>query len=118
MLRPITLSCGVLLVLSTFAAAQDAVTNAGPERNRAVFPPNEDTIGQRQALLAGIKPVVDGKSRPPNIVLILSDVRFDRIRKTPEIQSVVHRTARLALVRRFPYVICYASCGCFFAAKG
>ena len=32
---------------------------------------------------------------------------FDRIREMPEIHSVIHRTARLALVRRFPYVICY-----------
>ncbi len=32
---------------------------------------------------------------------------FERIPEMPEIHSVIHRTARLALVRRFPYVICY-----------
>ncbi len=32
---------------------------------------------------------------------------FDRIREKPEIYSVIRRTARLALVRRFPHVVCY-----------
>jgi len=32
---------------------------------------------------------------------------FDRIREMPEVHAVVHRAARLALVRRFPYVVCY-----------
>ena len=36
---------------------------------------------------------------------------FDRIREMPEIHSVIHRTARLALAKRFPYVICYISDG-------
>ncbi len=96
MFRPFTLSCGALLVLSTFAAAQDAATNAGPGRNRAVFPPDEDTVGQRHALLAGIKPVVDGQSRPPNIVLILSDdlgyadigIHGSKAIPTPHIDSI------------------------------
>ena len=35
------------------------------------------------------------------------DEVFDHIRETPEIHAVRHRTARLALVRRYPYVICY-----------
>ncbi|MEO8499061.1 MAG: type II toxin-antitoxin system RelE/ParE family toxin [Planctomycetota bacterium] len=32
---------------------------------------------------------------------------FDRIRVMPEIHPVIHSTARLALVGRFPYVVCY-----------
>lgn len=32
---------------------------------------------------------------------------FDRIRKTPELHAIAHRTARLTLVKRFPYVVCY-----------
>lgn len=35
------------------------------------------------------------------------DEVFDRIREMPEIHAVKYRSARLALVRRFPYVICY-----------
>ena len=32
---------------------------------------------------------------------------FSRIRETPELHAIVHRNARLTLVKRFPYVICY-----------
>jgi len=78
MLRPLILTSGAIIVLSALAAvqgaaAQDATTNAEPDRNRAVFPVDQDAVGQRQALLAGIKPFVDGQPRPPNIVLILAD---------------------------------------------
>ncbi len=32
---------------------------------------------------------------------------FTRIRRTPEIHAIAHKTARLTLVKRFPYVVCY-----------
>ena len=32
---------------------------------------------------------------------------FDRIRETPELHAIAHRTARLTLVKRFPYVVSY-----------
>ncbi len=32
---------------------------------------------------------------------------FDRIRKMPELHAITLRTARLTLVKRFPYVVCY-----------
>jgi len=32
---------------------------------------------------------------------------FSRIRRTPEIHAVTYKTVRQALVRRFPYVVCY-----------
>jgi len=32
---------------------------------------------------------------------------FDRIRKMPELHAITHRMARLTLVKRFPYVVCY-----------
>jgi plasmid stabilization system protein ParE len=32
---------------------------------------------------------------------------IDRIRKMPELHAITHRTARLTLVKRFPYVVCY-----------
>jgi len=32
---------------------------------------------------------------------------FERIREMPELHAVVHRKARQALVRRFPYIVCY-----------
>ena len=78
MLRPFILTGRAIIVLSTLAAvqgaaAQDAATNAQADRNRAVFPVDEDAVGQRHALIAGIKPFVDGQPRPPNIVLILAD---------------------------------------------
>lgn len=36
------------------------------------------------------------------------DTIFNTIRKNPELHAVNYRSARLALVRRFPYVVCYA----------
>ena len=35
------------------------------------------------------------------------EVVFDRIREMPELHAIVHRTARLTLVKRFPYAVCY-----------
>ncbi len=32
---------------------------------------------------------------------------FDRIREMPELHAITHQTARLTLVKRFPYVVCY-----------
>jgi plasmid stabilization system protein ParE len=32
---------------------------------------------------------------------------FDRIVATPEMHAVAYRSVRLALLRRFPYVVCY-----------
>jgi len=32
---------------------------------------------------------------------------FVRIRRTPELHAIVHQMARLTLVKRFPYVVCY-----------
>ena len=32
---------------------------------------------------------------------------FDRIRELPELHAIAHLTARLTLVKRFPYVVCY-----------
>ncbi|MDC0936733.1 type II toxin-antitoxin system RelE/ParE family toxin [Pirellulales bacterium] len=35
------------------------------------------------------------------------DEVFSRIREMPKLHSVTYRSTRLALVRRFPYVVCY-----------
>ncbi|HYW78369.1 MAG TPA: type II toxin-antitoxin system RelE/ParE family toxin [Thermoguttaceae bacterium] len=35
------------------------------------------------------------------------EIVFERIRKTPEFHAVVYKDVRQALVRRFPYVVCY-----------
>ena len=32
---------------------------------------------------------------------------FERICETPELHAVVHKAVRQALVKRFPYVVCY-----------
>lgn len=32
---------------------------------------------------------------------------FDCIRKTPELHAISYRASRLALIKRFPYVVCY-----------
>lgn len=32
---------------------------------------------------------------------------FTRIRRHPEIHAIAHQAARLTLVKRFPYVVCY-----------
>jgi plasmid stabilization system protein ParE len=36
---------------------------------------------------------------------------FDRIRETPQLYPVVYHSVRQALVRRFPYVVCYVDDG-------
>jgi plasmid stabilization system protein ParE len=35
------------------------------------------------------------------------DAAFERICETPELHAVVYKHVRQALIRRFPYVICY-----------
>ena len=32
---------------------------------------------------------------------------FDRIRQMPELHAITYRKARLTLVKRFPFVVCY-----------
>ncbi len=73
MFRLFVLTGGAIIILSALATAQDATTKAEADPNRVVFPADKDAVGKRQSLLAGIKPVADGQTRPPNIVLILAD---------------------------------------------
>ena len=35
------------------------------------------------------------------------DAALERIRETPELHAVVYKSVRQALIRRFPYVLCY-----------
>jgi plasmid stabilization system protein ParE len=35
------------------------------------------------------------------------EAAFDRIREMPQLHAIAHGNARLTLVKRFPYVVCY-----------
>jgi len=50
---------------------------------------NDQRLGLGQEFLEGVEEV------------------FDRIGKMPELHAIAYRTARLTLVKRFPYVVCY-----------